>query len=443
MQRLQPELKKLQQKYKGDRVRLNQATVALYREHGVNPLSGFLPLLLQIPVLIVLYGVIRGLTHTIDHGRVAAPLYISHSVQLATSLRAHPGQMHALGINLASSLIGAHRLVARLPALCGIGPDRHRTAVCPDQAGQQPDAAGVRHPPGAGAAAAAIPPAGLRRGLPALPGGGEHLLRGLHRVPGRDPGARPAARISPVIPRETAPSRRRRRDVEVGPGSGERPGRRERLGVGDFEQSRAVDGPRAEVVAELLAEDVGRVAARPGGNPGRRHSPGSAAPRAGRAVRFLRRHSRGPGDAARAMTDETMVASSAPRPSPAMKLRSIFNTSTGKLFRYPSDAYPVPKSSMARRTPRARRRRRTPSVDSVSAARAPSVISSQTVSGRIPVRATIAATSSTRLGSMSCRGDRLTLTLMGSPPETRRGGALRSRRRPGDRTPRAPRRRWA
>jgi len=108
MQRLQPELKKLQQKYKGDRVRLNQATVALYREHGVNPLSGFLPLLLQIPVLIVLYGVIRGLTHTVDRGRVAAPLYISHSVRLAKSLRAHPGQMHALGINLASSLLGAH-----------------------------------------------------------------------------------------------------------------------------------------------------------------------------------------------------------------------------------------------------------------------------------------------------------------------------------------------
>jgi YidC/Oxa1 family membrane protein insertase len=108
MQRLAPELKKLRQKYKGDRVRLNDATLALYREHGVSPLSGFLPLLVQIPVLIVLYGVIRGLTHTVDHGRVAAPLYVSHSVQLAKSLGARPGQMHALGINLASSLFSAH-----------------------------------------------------------------------------------------------------------------------------------------------------------------------------------------------------------------------------------------------------------------------------------------------------------------------------------------------
>ncbi len=108
MQRLQPELKKIQQKYRGDRVRQSEATLALYREHGVSPVGGFLPALLQLPVFVVLYGVIRGLTHTVDHGRVAAPLYVSHSVQLAKSLGARPGQMHAFGINLASSLLSAH-----------------------------------------------------------------------------------------------------------------------------------------------------------------------------------------------------------------------------------------------------------------------------------------------------------------------------------------------
>ncbi len=108
MQRLQPELKKLQQKYKGDRTRLNEAMLELYRAHGVSPLGGFAPFLLQIPLFVVLFGVIRGLTHTVDHGRVAAPLYVNHSVQLAKSLRAHPGQMHAFGINLASSLLSSH-----------------------------------------------------------------------------------------------------------------------------------------------------------------------------------------------------------------------------------------------------------------------------------------------------------------------------------------------
>jgi YidC/Oxa1 family membrane protein insertase len=108
MQRLQPELKKLQQKYKDNRVLLNDAMLALYREHGVHSLSGCLPALLQVPVFVVLYGVIRGLTHTVDHGRVAAPLYVSHSAQLAKSIHAHPGQMHAFGINLAASLFIAH-----------------------------------------------------------------------------------------------------------------------------------------------------------------------------------------------------------------------------------------------------------------------------------------------------------------------------------------------
>jgi YidC/Oxa1 family membrane protein insertase len=82
--------------------------VALYRKHGVQPVSGCLPALLQLPVFVVLYGVIRGLTHTVDHGRVAAPLYVSHSAQLAKSIHAHPGQMHAFGINLAASLFSAH-----------------------------------------------------------------------------------------------------------------------------------------------------------------------------------------------------------------------------------------------------------------------------------------------------------------------------------------------
>jgi len=108
MQRLQPELKKLQQKYRGDRVRLNEAMLALYREHGVSPLGSLLPALLQIPVFVVLYGVIRGLTHTIDNGRVAAPLYLSRSTHLAQALHAHPGQMQAFGINLASSLFSPH-----------------------------------------------------------------------------------------------------------------------------------------------------------------------------------------------------------------------------------------------------------------------------------------------------------------------------------------------
>jgi YidC/Oxa1 family membrane protein insertase len=58
MQQLQPELKKLQDKYKNDREKLAQEQMALYKEHGVNPFGGCLPLLIQFPILIGLYQAI-------------------------------------------------------------------------------------------------------------------------------------------------------------------------------------------------------------------------------------------------------------------------------------------------------------------------------------------------------------------------------------------------
>lgn len=58
MQELQPELKKLQEKYKNDRERLAQAQWELYRERGVNPLAGCLVLIVQLPILLGLYRAI-------------------------------------------------------------------------------------------------------------------------------------------------------------------------------------------------------------------------------------------------------------------------------------------------------------------------------------------------------------------------------------------------
>jgi len=62
MQELQPKLKVLQEKYKNDKEKLNQATMELYRTEKVNPLAGCLPLLVQSPVFIALY---QALSHTI------------------------------------------------------------------------------------------------------------------------------------------------------------------------------------------------------------------------------------------------------------------------------------------------------------------------------------------------------------------------------------------
>ena len=59
MQALQPEIAKLKEKHKNNPQKLNQATMGLYKEHGVNPLGGCLPLLIQMPLLISLFQVFR------------------------------------------------------------------------------------------------------------------------------------------------------------------------------------------------------------------------------------------------------------------------------------------------------------------------------------------------------------------------------------------------
>lgn len=58
MQELQPELKRLQEKYKNDRERMAQAQWELYRERGVNPMAGCLVLIVQMPILLGLYRAI-------------------------------------------------------------------------------------------------------------------------------------------------------------------------------------------------------------------------------------------------------------------------------------------------------------------------------------------------------------------------------------------------
>ncbi|MFW5691512.1 MAG: membrane protein insertase YidC [Chloroflexota bacterium] len=65
MQEIQPQVKKLQEKYKNDREKLAQEQMKLFREAGVNPLGGCLPLLVQLPILIALYqAIIYGLSST-------------------------------------------------------------------------------------------------------------------------------------------------------------------------------------------------------------------------------------------------------------------------------------------------------------------------------------------------------------------------------------------
>ena len=59
MQKIQPRLKVIQEKYGNDKEKMNQETMRLYKENKVNPAAGCLPLLVQLPILILLFNVLR------------------------------------------------------------------------------------------------------------------------------------------------------------------------------------------------------------------------------------------------------------------------------------------------------------------------------------------------------------------------------------------------
>jgi YidC/Oxa1 family membrane protein insertase len=101
MQRLQPEMRRIQLKYKDDRQKQNEELMAFYRENNINPLGGCLPLLLQMPVFFILFRVLRGLTHLDAHDKFS-PQYLDSSSALYRSLHGKE-KMLSFGVDLAES----------------------------------------------------------------------------------------------------------------------------------------------------------------------------------------------------------------------------------------------------------------------------------------------------------------------------------------------------
>jgi YidC/Oxa1 family membrane protein insertase len=132
MQRIQPELKRLQAKYKNDRQKLNEEMMKFYRENKVNPLAGCLPILLQAPLFIVLYRLILDLSH--ENG----PKHIPRDSRLFTSLVESGGQMVSWGIDLAKAAGSAsggdailYYLLVALTVATGYYQQRQMTARLP------------------------------------------------------------------------------------------------------------------------------------------------------------------------------------------------------------------------------------------------------------------------------------------------------------------------
>jgi YidC/Oxa1 family membrane protein insertase len=112
MQKLQPEIKKLQAKYKGveNRQQLNEELMRLYREEGANPLGGCLPLILQAPFLFILYSVIKGLSNAVKVGGVlvSQPRYIPTSSKMYHQLVASGGSIKVFGMDLSLKPFSHH-----------------------------------------------------------------------------------------------------------------------------------------------------------------------------------------------------------------------------------------------------------------------------------------------------------------------------------------------
>lgn len=103
MQRLQPEMKRIQQEFKGDRQRMNEEMMRFYQEHKINPLGGCLPMLIQAPIFIILYRVISKLTKVGSDG-FFEPSYISKDSQLYQDLSTAK-RMMSFGIDLSHSAV--------------------------------------------------------------------------------------------------------------------------------------------------------------------------------------------------------------------------------------------------------------------------------------------------------------------------------------------------
>lgn len=102
MQMLQPEMRRIQLKYKDDRQKLNEELMAFYRENKLNPLGGCLPLLLQAPIFMALFWIVQGLSYLPEGATTFQPKYLDEGTRLFQDL-SQVSEMRAFGVDLAES----------------------------------------------------------------------------------------------------------------------------------------------------------------------------------------------------------------------------------------------------------------------------------------------------------------------------------------------------
>jgi len=98
MAKIKPHMDALAAKHKGDKPALQAAQMALYKEHGVNPAAGCLPLLIQMPVLIALYNVFYQL---LNNGNITKVMSEINQIVYLPAFKITTLDLNFFGINLA------------------------------------------------------------------------------------------------------------------------------------------------------------------------------------------------------------------------------------------------------------------------------------------------------------------------------------------------------
>jgi YidC/Oxa1 family membrane protein insertase len=156
MQKIGPEMKALQAKHKGDKAKLNEEMMKLYKEHQVNPLGGCLPLLMQFPVFIALFRVLNTCGAAVAKGKACAAnqigtKYLPASSALLAAIHAQNGATTFLGMSMAATPRDVLK-TGIVPALPYVG----LLAAMGLTTWYQTKQASAAQPPGAGASQMAI-----------------------------------------------------------------------------------------------------------------------------------------------------------------------------------------------------------------------------------------------------------------------------------------------
>ncbi len=105
MQAIQPEIKKLQAKYKNDKTKLNQAQMDLWKKHNVNPAAGCLPLLVQFPVLIGIFRVLQQPEVMAEKIENFSPLFLGIDMTVLVSELSIPVMVLAVVLSAATTFL--------------------------------------------------------------------------------------------------------------------------------------------------------------------------------------------------------------------------------------------------------------------------------------------------------------------------------------------------